>query len=65
MTNKKVAGTVMLHLQNGSKRFLVHAVGDTMELASTDFSNERTGLANILSLIKDIVKIDVKKIYLV
>ena len=37
MTNKKVAGTVMLHLQNGSKRFLVHTVGDTMELASTDF----------------------------
>lgn len=65
MTNKKVAGTVMLHLQNGSKRFLVHAVGDTMELAPTDFSNERTGLANILSLLKDSVKLDVKKIDLV
>lgn len=65
MENKKVAGTVILHLQDGAKRFLVHSTGETLELASTDFIAEKTGLANILEMLKDQVHLDVKKIDLV
>lgn len=65
MEDKKVAGTVMLHLQNGSKRFLMHTDGDKVELASTEFSDDRTGLANILELLKDAAHLDVNQINLV
>lgn len=65
MTDKKVAGTVMLHLQNGSKKFLMHSVGDTIELAYTEFSNEHTGLANILQLLKESAHLDVNNMNLV
>ncbi|KAF1302944.1 MULTISPECIES: hypothetical protein [Enterococcus] len=65
MEDKKVAGTVMLHLQNGSKKFLMHSVGDTIELAYTKFSNDRTGLANILQLLKDTAHLDVNNLNLV
>lgn len=65
MENKKVAGTVMLNMQDGDKRFLVHSTGEAVELASTDFAQDKTGLANILGMLKEQVHLDVKKIDLV
>ena len=65
LENRKVAGIVMLHLQDGDKRFLLHSTGSTLELAYADFSEGKTGLANILELLKGTVQLDVKKIDLV
>lgn len=62
MASKKVAGTIMLHLEDGSKKFLVHSVDDKLEFALAELSAEKTGLANILSFLKEIVHIDVSKI---
>lgn len=55
----------MLHLEDGSKRFLMYAAGDKLELASTDFSEEQTGLANILQLLKESVHLDITNVNLV
>ena len=55
----------MLHLEDGAKRFLLHATGSTLELAYADYSEGKTGLANILELLKSTVELDVKKIDLV
>jgi len=63
--SKKVAGTVMMHLANGSKRFLMQIHEGTAELASTDFSEDKTGLATILQLFKDRIHLDVTAIELV
>ncbi|KAF1298306.1 hypothetical protein BAU15_13585 [Enterococcus sp. JM4C] len=65
MGDKRVAGTIMLHLEDGSKKFLMHSVGESKELAIADFSAEQTGLANILKLLTDTVNIDVNEINLV
>ena len=62
LENRKVAGIVMLHLEDGAKRFLLHATGSTLELAYADYSEGKTGLANILELLKSTVELDVKKI---
>lgn len=64
MANKRVAGTIMLHLEDGTKRFLVHAIDDTVEFAVANISEGKTGLANILNFLKDIVHIDVSTINL-
>jgi hypothetical protein len=63
--SKKVAGTVMMHLANGSKKFLMQTHKGTAELASTDFSEDKTGLANILQLFKDSIHLDVTAIDIV
>ena len=63
--NRKVAGIVMLHLEDGAKRFLLHSTGNALELAYADYSEGKTGLANILELLKSTVELDVKKIDLV
>ncbi|MGM0123479.1 hypothetical protein IGI37_000845 [Enterococcus sp. AZ194] len=65
MGDKRVAGTIMLHLEDGSKKFLMHSVGSSKELAIADFSTEQTGLANILNLLTNTVNIDVNEINLV
>lgn len=65
MGDKRVAGTVMLNLQNGTKKFLMHMVGEQVELATTTFSNDRTGLATILQLFKETAHLDVTTIKLV
>lgn len=65
LKNKRVAGTVMLHLEDGSKKFLMRVVDEKLELASTAFSEERTGLANILQLLKETVHLDISCINLV
>lgn len=64
LTKKRVAGTVMLHLEDGSKKFLMCINEDKLELASTAFLEERTGLANILQLLKDAVQLDITHINL-
>ena len=63
--SKKVAGTVMMHLANGSKRFLMQMNEGNAELASTDFSEDKTGLATILQLFKEQIHLDVTAIELV
>ena len=62
MASKRVAGTIMLHLEDGSKKFLVHSVDDKLEFALAELSEEKTGLANILSFLKEIVHIDVRRL---
>jgi len=64
LANKRVAGTIMLHLEDGSKKFLVHSRENKLEFACADHSNDKTGLANILSFLKENVHIDVSKINL-
>lgn len=65
MNNKRVAGTIMLHLQDGTKKFLMHSSKDQVEFATTDFANEATGLASILQFLKETVHINVNDIQLV
>lgn len=67
LSNKKVAGTVILHLEDGSKKFLVRTLDDGQALAFTDFSDEQTqtGLANILQLLKEDARLDIENIRLV
>jgi len=65
LSDKKVAGTVILHLEDGSKRFLVRTFDDSVALAFTNFSEEQTGLANILQLLKEDVDLDIENIRLV
>ncbi|MFV0561127.1 MAG: hypothetical protein ACK5NA_10525 [Enterococcus sp.] len=64
MESKRVAGTIMLHLEDGSKKFLVHSVGDSLEFTLANFTDGRTGLANILNFLKETVHIDVNSIRL-
>ncbi|OJG80302.1 hypothetical protein RV14_GL000671 [Enterococcus ratti] len=64
LASKKVAGTIMLHLEDGSKKFLVHSIDNKLEFALAELSEEKTGLANMLSFLKEIVHIDVRKINL-
>ncbi len=47
------------------KSFLMQTHEGTAELASTDFSEDKTGLANILQLFKDSIHLDVTAIDLV
>ncbi|MDN6639985.1 MAG: hypothetical protein L0L10_04310 [Tetragenococcus sp.] len=67
LSNKKVAGTVILHLEDGSKKFLVRTLDDGQALVFTDFSDEQTqtGLANILQLLKEDARLDIENIRLV
>ena len=54
----------MLHLEDGTKKFLVHSIDDKLEFALAELSEGKTGLANILNFLKEIVHIDVSKISL-
>ncbi|WP_038023930.1 hypothetical protein [Tetragenococcus muriaticus] len=65
MSDKKVAGTVILHLEDGSKRFLIRTMNNQLALAFTNFSEEQTVLANILQLLKEDVDLDIENIRLV
>jgi hypothetical protein len=65
LANKKVAGTVILHLENGLKRFLMHQVGEEVNFIATDYREEKTGLANILEQLRESVQLDITKIDLV
>lgn len=65
LSNKKVAGTIMLNLKDGTKKFLVHPVGNSLEFATTKVLNEMTGLASMLQLFKEEIQLDVTSISLV
>ncbi|WP_207696261.1 hypothetical protein [Enterococcus sp. DIV0212c] len=65
LSNKKVAGTIMLNLNDGSKKFLVHPVGDSMEFVKTKVSKDMTGLASMLQVFKEEIQLDVTSISLV
>ncbi|MGG5341681.1 hypothetical protein IGI58_002376 [Enterococcus sp. AZ020] len=65
MSNKKVAGTIILHLNDGSKKFLVHPVDGSMQFVTTKVSEEMTALASMLQIIKEEVLLDVTSINLV
>lgn len=65
IVTKEVSGTIMLNLEDGSKKFLVHESGTLMEFARTDAQAENTVLASFLNFLKNKVQIDVKNINLV
>lgn len=62
---KQVSGTIMLHLEDGSKRFLVHETGKDKEFARADTKAENTVLASFLNFLKASLHIDVNNIRLV
>ena len=53
MSNKKVAGTIILNLNDGSKKFLMHPIGEAIEFAMAKVSDEMTGLASMLQWFKE------------
>lgn len=55
----------MLHLEDGSKRFLVHEIGNDREFAHTETIAEKTVLASFLHFLKTTLHIDVTNIRLV
>ena len=65
MSNKKVAGTIKLNLNDGSKKFLMHPIGEAIEFAMAKVSDEMTGLASMLQWFKEEVQLDVTSISLV
>ncbi|OJG39071.1 hypothetical protein RV02_GL002867 [Enterococcus gilvus] len=65
IVTKQVSGTIMLHLEDGSKRFLVHEIGNEKEFARTDTKAENTVLASFLNFLKATLHIDVTNIRLV
>jgi hypothetical protein len=65
LSNKKVAGTIMLNLNDGSKKFLVHPVGGLMGFVTAKVSEDMTGLASILQIFKEEIQLDVTSISLV
>lgn len=65
MTEKQVSGTVILHMEDGSNKFLVAAQGDEISFAVTTIVEAQTGLASFLNYMKDQLKLDVNEIQLV
>ncbi|MGX7352693.1 hypothetical protein [Enterococcus canis] len=65
MTNKMVAGTIMLNRQDGTKAFLVHPHEGNLEFATTSVTEEMTGLASVLKMFKEEIHINVSAINLV
>lgn len=65
MSNKRVAGTIMLHLRNGSKKFLMHSNEEDADFPFTEISGEATGLASILRFFNDVVEVGINDIQLV
>lgn len=65
MSNKRVAGTIMLNQKDGAKRFLVHPVGQSKEFITTEVSDDMTGLASILQFFKEEIQLDISSINLV
>lgn len=65
VSNKKVAGVIIMHLENGTKKFLVSAVESTIDFIATNITDNRTGLASILEYFKNEVHIELTSIRLV
>lgn len=65
MTQKQVAGTVILHMEDGSNKFLVSAKGEDLSFTVTHIVETQTGLASFLNYMKDHLKLNVNDIQLV
>jgi hypothetical protein len=65
LSNKRVAGTIILNLENGSKKFLIRPLGDNIEFVMTKVAEDMTGLASMLQLFKEEIQLDVTSINLV
>lgn len=65
LNKKRVAGTVILNLHDGTKKFLLHKDGDNAKLLTVELSEEQTGLASALQLLKEEAQLDVTTIELV
>ncbi|AQP53485.1 hypothetical protein CBF34_00010 [Vagococcus penaei] len=61
MSQSKVAGTVMLNLENGEKKFLVEKEKNQFHFISTTIDSNYTSLACMLKELKDVVKLDTSK----
>lgn len=65
LNNKKVAGTVILHLEDGGKKFLLKKSEEGLKFSSSSLSEEQTGLACVLNTLKEQVNLDITTIHLV
>ncbi|EOT40311.1 hypothetical protein I568_01208 [Enterococcus columbae DSM 7374 = ATCC 51263] len=65
MENKQIAATVILNKADGSKRFLMHQTSEQSTLIVANVDEEKTGLANVLQVLKEKVAIDVYQLQLV
>lgn len=65
MENKQIAATVILNKADGSKRFLMHQTSEQSTLIVANVDEEKTGLANVLQVLKENVAIDVYQLQLV
>ncbi|EOT45487.1 MULTISPECIES: hypothetical protein [Enterococcus] len=59
MSEKIIAGTIMLTMLDGTKKFLVNKCQNEQHLVSAIAQPERTGLASILERLKEEVNLDV------
>lgn len=64
MSNKKVAGTVILNLKDGSKKFLIHPIGDSKAFIITKISKDMTALASMLQFFKENIQLDLTSVKL-
>lgn len=65
LTEKNIAGTIILNQADGSKKFLVHLGKNDIEFAETKVLGEVTGLASILQFFKKEIQIDANYIRLI
>ncbi|CAI3418664.1 hypothetical protein CIRMBP1320_01095 [Enterococcus cecorum] len=65
MENKQIAATVILHRNDGSKRFLTENQAQGQSLLLVENDTMHTGLANVLQNIKENVHLDVFQLRLV
>ncbi|MGX7329755.1 hypothetical protein [Enterococcus bulliens] len=59
MSEKIIAGTIMLTMSDGTKKFLVNKCQNEQHLVSAIAQPEKTGLASILERLKQEVQLDV------
>lgn len=62
MSNKRIAGTVILNLKDGSKEFLILPVGELKTFITTKNCQEMTALSSILNFFKEKVQLDITSI---
>ena len=65
LENKQIAATVILHRNDGSKRFLTENQASGQSLLLVENDTMHTGLANVLQNIKENVHLDVFQLRLV
>ena len=65
LENKQIAATIILHRNDGSKRFLTENQAQGQSLLLVENDTMHTGLANVLQNIKENVHLDVFQLRLV